>query len=166
MIDWTEWNNMVVKDVHGDIFNYRKLYDGDHIELFPRAKQLVEENEAYDADDVDGKVSVNVKTPYIISNLAKPNREIPATYVSRSIGEVKSSLPFNERTEEEGAANNLINGPEGDVINNRVDDLQQETIKQITKNSRLQFKHWQNIVQHQVDGGIVGVPIMDHLGVR
>lgn len=166
MFDWTEWNDKVVKEFHGDIFNYRKLYNGEHIELFPRAQRLIEEQEAYDADDIDGKVSINVKTPYIIANLAKPICEIPANYVSRSIGAVKTSIPFNERTGEAGAADNQIDGPEGDAVNNRVDDLQQETIKQITKNSRLQFKHWQNIVQHQVDGGIVGVPIMDHLGVR
>lgn len=166
MMDWTAWDEGVVKRFHGDIHNYRKLYNGKHIELFPRAQQLIEENEAYDADNIEGETSPNVKTPYIIANLAKPICEIPANYVSRSIGAVKSSVPFNVRSKEAGAADKLLNGPEGDVVNNKVEDLQQETIKQITKNSRLQFRHWQNIVQHQVDGGIVGVPIMDQLGIR
>lgn len=166
MIDWTEWNDSVVKKEHGDIFNFRKLYNGEHIELFPRAARLIKENEAYDADDIDGKTSANVKTPYIIANLAKPICEIPANYVSRSIGAVKSSVPFNERTKDKSDVDDVIEGPQGDSVNNRVDDIQQEFIDQITKNSRLQFKHWQNIVQHQVDGGIVGVPILDHIGIR
>lgn len=166
MNEWTEWNETVVKDAHGDIHNYRKLYNGQHIDLFPRAKRLIEEEEAYDADEIDGKVSANVKTPYIIANLAKPICEIPATYVSRSIGNVKSSIAYNERTQEQSESDNIIEGPEGDAVNNRVEDLQQETIDQITKNSRLKFRHWQNVVQHQIDGGIIGVPVMDDIGIR
>lgn len=30
----------------------------------------------------------------------------------------------------------------------------------------MKCKHWQNVVQHQIDGGIVGVPVIDDIGIR
>src|SRR5699024_3702125 len=43
---------------------------------------------------------------------------------------------------------------------------QQELIKQIVSNSILEFEHWGNIVQQQVDGGLAGVPWLDERGLR
>lgn len=167
MIKWKKWSEQTIREKHGNVFEYRKLYDGDHVDLFPRAKQMLDNKEIYDPlkFDADYEKTGPVKAPYIIANISKLIPEIPAMFVSRSIGKIKTSITSTEeQNETTGAADDVIEGPEGDEKNDEITDLQQETIDQITKNSRLTFKHWQNIVQHQIDGGLVGVPFFDDRG--
>ncbi|OCA87303.1 hypothetical protein A8F95_08630 [Bacillus wudalianchiensis] len=167
MIDWKEWNTDVIKQTHGDVYAYRKLYDGDHIDLFPRAQRMLKENEVYDPMKYGETLPPNVKTPYIQANISKLICEIPAMFVSRSIGKVKTSVKSTEeQNQTTGAADGMIEGPDGDLVNDKIDDLQQELIDQISKVSKLAFIHWQNIVQHQIDGGLVGVPFDDDRGLR
>jgi hypothetical protein len=167
-IKWTKWDEKIVKEVHGRVCFYRELYEGNHAELFPRAKELIDKGEIVDSI-YKGKVNAkNVKTPYIVANISKLVPEIPAMLVARSIGKVNSSLKANadqnESVNEE--TDEIIDGPRGDAKDNQITDLQQELINQISKNSKLQFEHWSNIVQHQVDGGLVGVPWNDERGLR
>ncbi|MED4399786.1 hypothetical protein P9271_00230 [Metabacillus fastidiosus] len=167
LIEWKKWNTDVIKQTHGDVYAYRKLYDGDHIELFPRAKRMLQENEAYDPMDYGKELSPNVKTPYIQANISKLICDIPAMFVSRSIGKVKTSIKSTEeQNRTTGAADGMIEGPDGDPINDKIDNLQQELIDQISKLSKLAFAHWPNLVQHQTDGGLVGVPFNDDRGLR
>lgn len=164
---WTKWNKDIVKELHGDVWFYRNLYEGNHSKIFSRAKNMIEKGEILD-NLIDGPVKAkNVQTPYIIANVAKLIPEIPAMLVSRSIGKIQSSIKSTELQND--AANqetdNLIEEAQG-AANSQIDDLQGELIKQITKNSNLQFEHWGNIVQHQMDGAIVGVPWKDERGLR
>lgn len=167
MIEWKEWNSDVIKNTHGDVYAYRDLYDGNHIKLFPRAERMLKENEVYDPMEYGKMLSPNVKTPYIQANISKLICDIPAMFVSRSIGKAKTSIKSTEeQNETTGAADGMIEGPNGDLVNDEIDDLQQELIDQISKVSKLTFAHWQNIVQHQIDGGLVGVPFDDDRGIR
>lgn len=104
----------------------------------------------------------NVQTPYIVANISKLIPEIPAMLVSRSIGDIKSSY-FDDIPQTSNAdTDDLIDNPDGQQALHP----QQELIKQIVDNSRLEFEHWGNIVQQQVDGGLVGVPWLDERGLR
>lgn len=166
-IKWEKWNTNVIEEVHGRVFFYRDLYEGNHSEVFPRAKRLIEKGEIIDNIVEGARVAQNVQTPYIIANISKLIPEIPAMFVARSIGKINSSI---QSTEEQNKAVNeetdeIIEGGQG-AGNEEIDNLQQELIDQIEKNSRLKFKHWSNIVQHQVDGGLVGVPWYDERGLR
>lgn len=166
-IQWNEWNQKVVEGVHGKIFFYRDLYDGKHSELFSRAKRLIETGEIID-NIVEGKqVAKNVQTPYIVANISKLIPEIPAMLVARSIGKINSSITSDEEHNDSAneETNEIIEGGQG-AENSKIDNLQQELIEQIEKNSKLRFKHWGNIVQHQIDGGLVGVPWNDERGLR
>lgn len=167
-IEWTKWGEDVIKEYHGPISDYRKLYDGEHTSLFGRAKELVDKGEIVDSITEGKRKAVNVRPPYIIANVAKLIPEIPATLVARSIGKIQSSVKStdeqNESLEEE--TEDLIEGTDDDTFNGTVLDTQNELIKQINKNSKLQFEHWSNIVAHQVDGGLVGCVWNDERGLR
>ncbi|WP_176465672.1 hypothetical protein [Virgibacillus sp. 7505] len=167
-IEWTKWGEDVIKEYHGPISDYRKLYDGDHTELFGRAKDLVDKGEIVDNITEGKRKAINVRPPYIIANVAKLIPEIPATLVARSIGKIQSSVKStdeqNESLDEE--TEKKIDGPNDDSFNGTVLDIQNELIKQIDKNSKLQFEHWSNIVAHQVDGGLVGCVWEDERGIR
>lgn len=166
-IEWKDWNEQTITNVHGDIYLHRDLYEGNHALLFSRATELLEKGEITD-QLYNGPVKAqNVQTPYVQANLCKLIVEVPAMLVSRSIGKVSSSIPSDE--EQNQAANEestkFVDGADSGA-DSEFDDLQNETIRQIEKNSKLQLEHWSNIVQHQVDGGLVGVPWMDEKGLR
>ncbi|MCK1982220.1 MULTISPECIES: hypothetical protein [Peribacillus] len=166
-INWTTWNKTVVEKHHDKVWFYRKLYNGDHAELFGRANDLIEKGEIV-GNILEGRQkTLNVQAPYIIANVSKLIPEIPAMLVSRTIGKIKSSIASTD--EQNKAANaetdEIIEGAQG-ANNSEIDNLQDELIKQITKNSNLQFEHYGNILQHQIDGGIVGVPWKDERGLR
>lgn len=167
-INWTKWNKKIVTDIHGNVYFYRDLYDGNHSELFPRAKRLIETGEIIDNIIEGARVAQNVQTPYIMANVCKIIPEIPAMLVARSIGQVKSSITSTQAQNDSvnDDTDEIIDGPEGDAVDNKILNLQQELINQIEKNSRLRFEHWTNILQHQIDGGIVGVPWNDERGLR
>ncbi|UAK17566.1 hypothetical protein [Sporolactobacillus terrae] len=166
-INWTEWSEGVIEQFHGHVWFYRDLYEGKHADLFPRAKNLIDKGEITDQIMRGRHYAQNVQTPYIIANISKLIPEIPAMLVSRSIGKISSSI--HSDSEQNDAANKetdeQLEAPH-DAENSQIDDLQQELIQQIEKNSGLQMEHWSNIVQQQVDGGLVGVVWNDERGLR
>lgn len=166
MPNWTKFDADVIKKTHGDIFYYRDLYEGKHSEIFPRAKHLIEKGEITDNIMYGSQQAQNVQTPYIVANICKLIPEIPAMLVSRSIGNIQSSLSpddfqaeeINEETDE------IVDEPRDEISD--IIHVQQEIIDQIQKNSKLKFEHWGNILQQQLDGGLVGVPWLDEKGLR
>ncbi len=157
-IDWKEFNETVVTETHGKVHFYRDLYEGNHSQLFSRAKRLIEKGEIVDEIIYGTKESQNVQTPYIVANVSKLIPEIPAMLVSRSIGNIQTSLSSEDYDSED----------EERADDENYDNLttQQEAIRDIESNSHLEFEHWGNIVQQQVDGGLVGVPWLDGKGLR
>ncbi|MFC0188479.1 hypothetical protein ACFFJY_09290 [Fictibacillus aquaticus] len=168
MIEWNEWSEKVIEREHGKIYFYRELYEGNHSQIFSRAKDLIEKGEIVDIIGEKQIKTINVRSPYIVANICKLIPEIPATLVSRSIGKIKSSIKSTDEQNEAAneSSDEIIDGPRGDAADNRIENLQDEIIQQIAKNSNLRFEHWSNIVQHQVDGGIVAVPWKDERGIR
>jgi hypothetical protein len=167
-IEWTKWGEEVIKQYHGPIADYRKLYDGEHTDLFGRAKDLVDKGEIVDNITEGKRQAQNVRPPYIIANVAKLIPEIPATLVARSIGKIQSSVKSTDEQNESlnDETKDLLDGTDDNTFNGAVLDAQNELIKQINKNSKLQFEHWGNIVAHQVDGGLVGCVWKDERGIR
>ncbi len=166
MPNWEKFDADVIKKTHGDIFYYRDLYEGKHSEIFPRAKNLIEQGEITDNIMYGTHHARNVQTPYIVANLCKLIPEIPAMLVSRSIGNIVSSLSVDDFQAEEINADTdeIVDEPRDEI--SRIINVQQEVIDQITKNSNLTFEHWGNILQQQLDGGLVGVPWLDDRGLR
>ncbi|MED3974600.1 hypothetical protein P4639_14500 [Priestia megaterium] len=165
MINWKEWTKQTIASMHGDIYLYRDIYKGKHAKHFERARQLIESGEVIDhtSDKVLGPgVPTNIRTPYIVMNISKLIVDTPAILISRSIGKISSSIPSNEEQNDAATAEakEIVDGT------GEFDDLQNETIRQIEKNSKLTLKHKRNIVQHQLDGGLVGVPVDDDKGLR
>lgn len=120
--NWTKFGRETIKDIHGDMYYYRNLYEGKHHKLFPRAKALIERGEIIDvyADDEIGS-NKNVRTPYLMLNVGKMIADIPSMFVARSIGQVKTNyssdtLAQQEMIEEEN--NNLDNTASNNEINN------------------------------------------------
>lgn len=166
-IEWKEWNEKTITDVHGDIYLHRDLYEGNHAAIFPRAEKLIKNGEITDQLFKGYQEARKVQTPYIQANLCKLIAEVPAMLVARSIGKVTSSIPSDERQTEavNETTDELIDGAEKGE-SSVIEDAQSEVIRQIVKNSKLDLEHWSNIVQHQVDGGLVGVPFEDEKGLR
>lgn len=165
MINWKEWTKQTIASMHGDIYLYRDIYKGKHAKHFERAKQLIQSGEIIEHgnDKVLGPgVPTNIRTPYIVMNISKLIVDTPAILISRSIGKISSSIPSDEEQNDAATteAEELVDG------HGSFDDVQNETIRQIEKNSKLALKHKRNIVQHQLDGGIVGVPVDDDKGIR
>ena len=164
---WAKFDESVIKETHGDIFFYRDLYEGNHSKIFSRAKDLIEKGEIVDNIIFGTQKAQNVQTPYIVANISKLIPEIPAMLVSRSIGNIQTSFSpddfqaenINAKTEE------IVDDPKHQDARNII-DVQQDLIRQIEKNSNLAFEHWGNVLQQQVDGGLVGVPWMDERGLR
>ncbi|MBP3950330.1 hypothetical protein [Bacillus suaedae] len=167
-IKWTKWNREEIKKIHGQVYFYRDLYEGDHSNLFERAKSLIDKGEIIDSIIQGNQRAQNVRTPYLIANISKLIPEIPAMLVARSIGSVTSSI--NSTPEQNKEANKetdeIIEGTDDETTNGVILNLQKELVEQIEKNSKLKLEHWTNIVQQQVDGGLVGVPWNDELGLR
>jgi len=66
--EWQMFGKQTIKDVHGDMFYYRDLYEGRHHEIFPRAINLIDRGEIVDvyADKKGNQSPKNVRTPYIM----------------------------------------------------------------------------------------------------
>lgn len=169
MINWenVKWNESLVSKLHGDIYTYRDIYKGKHAIHFERAQQLIQKGEITDRYVKNTAMNVKVRTPYIVLNISKLVAETPAMLVSRSIGKITSSLANDSEQKEliNDDTDELIEGAE-EGKSSEVNDVQNELIRQIEKNSKLQLEHFPNIVQHQVDGGLVGVPRADAKGLR
>lgn len=138
-IKWEKWDKSVVRNTHGNVYYYRDLYKGEHAKLFPRAKDLIEKGEIV-GDLVERSLtekSGGKKVPYIIANVSKLIPEIPAMLVSRAIGKV---YPANDTD-----------------YSQEVQDLQKAVLEEIEEDSNLRFEHYTNILQLQIDGGLVGI---------
>lgn len=167
-INYKQFNEAFIEDVHGRIYFYRKLYLGKHSEIFERAQKLVDEGELIDNILNKSPETLFNKTPYIVANLTKLIVDVPAMLVSRSIGKVESSIKSTvaESAAAGAATDTTIEGPTDTTVNGTILDVQAELIEQIVKNSKLKSEHWGNLVQHQLDGGLVGVPWDDARGLR
>lgn len=139
-----------IKKVHGDINMYRALYDGRHYEVFPRAKQLIRQGEIIGAINYGSMNGSDMKVPYVMANISKMIVDVPATFINRSIGDIKTT----KENEFENADEN-----ETDLETLKVmKDNQQAYIDAIVENSKLLQYHSMNLKQWQIDGGIVAVP--------
>lgn len=161
MKEWKEFNQDEVAKTHGQIYYYRDLYEGKHSKIFPRARHLIEKGEITDSIYYGENYAQNVQTPYITANVSKLIPEIPATLVSRSLGDISTSIESNEieSLDDEEQDDEELESIDYDVT-------QQQVIDDIQENTHLEFEHWGNIVQQQVDGGLVGVPWLDEKGLR
>lgn len=160
MNEWNKFDKEVIKEKHDDMYFYRDLYDGKHASIFPRAKELISKGEIIDILQYGEYNAKNVMTPYLMLNICKIIVDTPSLLISRGIGKVKTNFPnkeqlANDTTTEEAQ---MIEGTVDNSYNSEVIDLQQETIDQIVKNSKIDHK--MNITQLLVDGGIVAVPSM------
>lgn len=125
--DWQTFGKDVIVDIHGDMYYYRNLYEGNHHEIFPRAINLINRGEIVDvyADDKINSPK-NVRTPYIMLNVSKIIVDVPSMFVSRSIGQVKTNHTVNSIGQEEmkGTENNADNAQatENNFETNNTDD--------------------------------------------
>ncbi|MEB7460147.1 hypothetical protein [Staphylococcus borealis] len=125
--DWQTFGKDVIVDIHGDMYYYRNLYEGNHHEIFPRAINLINRGEIVDvyADDKINSPK-NVRTPYIMLNVSKIIVDVPSMFVSRSIGQVKTNHTVNSIGQEEmkDTENNTDNAQatESNFETNNTDD--------------------------------------------
>jgi len=167
-IKYKMFNQDYIENIHGQLYFYRDLYLGNHMNIFERAQKLREEGEILENmlnKSVDSEFS---KSPYIIANVAKLIVDVPAMLVARSMGKIDTSQPVDE---EQNAAINqttdaAIEGPNDNTESGVVANAQQELIKNIVESSKLDACHRSNVIQQQVDGGLVGVPWNDDRGLR
>lgn len=167
-ISYKNFNDQFIEEKHGRIYFYRDLYRGNHSAIFERAQKLIEDGEIIDNILNKSPETMFNKSPYIVANITKLIVDVPAMLVSRSIGKIDSGLTADDA---QNAATNSetddsIEGPKDNTINGTILDVQRELIAQIVKNSKLHQKHWGNVMQQQLDGGLVGVPWEDDRGIR
>lgn len=136
--DWQTFGKDVIVDIHGDMYYYRNLYEGNHHEIFPRAINLINRGEIVDvyADDKINSPK-NVRTPYIMLNVSKIIVDVPSMFVSRSIGQVKTNHTVNSIGQEEmkGTENNTDNAQatKNNFETNNTDD--ETNVKNSTQNN-------------------------------
>lgn len=142
--EWQVFGRETIVDIHGDMYYYRDLYEGNHHELFPRAKNLIKRGEIIDVyADKDGNPSAkNIRTPYIMLNVAKMIVDVPAMFVSRSIGQIKTNHSATS-----------IGQQEMNNDNNNTDDAQQQN-NDNTTNTIQDNESAQNNTQNNADNTI------------
>lgn len=142
--EWQVFGRETIVDIHGDMYYYRDLYEGNHHELFPRAKNLIKRGEIIDVyADKDGNPSAkNIRTPYIMLNVAKMIVDVPAMFVSRSIGQIKTNHSATS-----------IGQQEMNNDNNNIDDAQQQNNNNTTNNIQ-DDESAQNSTQNNADNTI------------
>lgn len=116
----------------GMMLYYRLLYEGEHAEIFPRARSVVTEKRY-----VHRRVGVrswrkvekvfSADNQYIVANFSSLVAEVPADLLNRSLGNISAD------TEE---------GPELDFVSS------------VVTASKPNEKVWSAITQHQVDGRV------------
>lgn len=142
--EWQVFGRETIVDIHGDMYYYRDLYEGNHHDLFPRAKNLIKRGEIIDVyADKDGNPSAkNIRTPYIMLNVAKMIVDVPAMFVSRSIGQIKTNHSATS-----------IGQQEMNNDNNNTDDAQQQNNNNTT-NTIQNNESAQNSTQNNADNTI------------
>lgn len=175
--NWLQFDRKTIVDVHGDMYYYRDLYDGNHHEIFPRAIHLIKRGEIIDVYATDKENTPrNIRTPYIMLNICKVITDVPSMLVARSIGQAKTNhnpesiaqeemeaqqrIDDNNTSEQEEGTDDgsaqLYEATDTNDYNGESIDPQQSVIDQIVRNSNI--SHMMNITQLQVDGGIVAPP--------
>lgn len=175
--NWLQFDRKTIVDVHGDMYYYRDLYDGNHHEIFPRAIHLIKRGEIIDVYATDKENTPrNIRTPYIMLNICKVITDVPSMLVARSIGQAKTNhnpesiaqeemeaqqrIDDNNTSEQEEGTDDgsaqLYEATDTNDYNGESIDPQQSVIDQIVRNSNI--SHMMNITQLQVDGGIVAAP--------
>ena len=142
--EWQVFGRETIVDIHGDMYYYRDLYEGNHHDLFPRAKNLIKRGEIIDVyADKDGNPSAkNIRTPYIMLNVAKMIVDVPAMFVSRSIGQIKTNHSATS-----------IGQQEMNNDNNNTDDAQKQNNNDTT-NTIQNNESAQNSTQNNADNTI------------
>lgn len=142
--EWQVFGRETIVDIHGDMYYYRDLYEGNHHNLFPRAKNLIKRGEIIDVyADKDGNPSAkNIRTPYIMLNVAKMIVDVPAMFVSRSIGQIKTNHSATS-----------IGQQEMNNDNNNTDNAQQQNNNNTT-NTIQNNENAQNSTQNNADNTI------------
>lgn len=169
-----KFNKQTIIDTHGDMYLYRDLYSYRHAQHSERAQDLIRNGEIIDyIENGKEKAMANTKTPYLVLNVCRPIVDIPASYVSGTIGTIESNN--NDIEELPDRADDGLNNKDKDA-SEYIEDIeadevltkQQKVIDQIVMNSRLDMKHKQNITQLLIDGGIVGVPVFrdNHISIE
>ena len=146
--EWQVFGRETIVDIHGDMYYYRDLYEGNHHDLFPRAKNLIKRGEIIDVyADKDGNPSAkNIRTPYIMLNVAKMIVDVPAMFVSRSIGQIKTNHSATS-----------IGQQEMNNDNNNTDDAQKQNNNDTTntiQNNESAQNSTQNSTQNNADNTI------------
>lgn len=160
MAELTQFTEEDIVNTHGNMFAYRDLYDGFHSKLFDRAKAQIESGEIIDRIEYGDVKAQNVQTPYIVVNISKMIVDIPALFITRSLGKMQTNYPINEMESEDDFETDEehIEDTNNNVFEDNLFDLQQETLDQIETNSNFSKWHSMNVKQWQIDGGIVAVP--------
>lgn len=160
MAELKQFTQEDIVNTHGDMFKYRDLYDGFHSKLFDRAKAQIESGEIIDRIEYGDVKAQNVQTPYIVVNISRMIVDIPTLFITRSLGKMQTNYPINEMEREDDFETDEehIEGTSNNVFEDKLFDLQQETLDQIETNSNFSKWHSMNIKQWQIDGGIVAVP--------
>lgn len=160
MAELKQFTQEDIVNTHGDMFKYRDLYDGFHSKLFDRAKAQIESGEIIDRIEYGDVKAQNVQTPYIVVNISRMIVDIPTLFITRSLGKMQTNYPINEMEREDDFETDEehIEGTSNNVFEDKLFDLQQETLDQIETNSNFSKWHGMNIKQWQIDGGIVAVP--------
>lgn len=129
---------------------YRDLYEGNHENIFPRAKELAKEGQItkydlmkskrryfrYNAEKLAQKHAVY---HYVVVNFASVIAELPAYLMNRSLGNISADTETD---------NQLL-----------------DFVQNVVKHSKIHQKIWSAIVQHQVDGGIAYRILRDSKGI-
>jgi hypothetical protein len=128
---------------------YRDLYDGNHENIFPRAKELAKEGQItktelrksrrryyrYNAEKLAQKHTVY---HYVIVNFSSVIAELPADLINRALGNVSADTETDKE---------LLTFVEG-----------------VGKRSKISNKIWSSVVQQQVDGGVAYRILRDDTG--
>jgi hypothetical protein len=111
---------------------YRKLYDGDHAEIFPRARHAGKDKRyrwrrksLKEWEQVTEVVESGV--PYIVVNFCSLVAELPADLLNRSLGNISADSE---------------------------NDAELEFVTGVVEASKVNEKIWAAVTQHQVDGMI------------
>lgn len=154
------------------MYLYRDLYMYKHAKHSTRATDLIDNGEVIDyLEHGKERATPNTKTPYLILNICRPIIDIPANYVSGTIGSIESNSKEQVNTSGNENLDNKNKDASEYIENIEADDdktKQQKIIEQLVKNSRLDMMHKQNIMQLQIDGGLVGVPVFrnNHISIE
>lgn len=129
------------------MYYYRDLYDGNHEEIFPRAKELQETVQNKKPKSLrrsrygrqhKRQITQPVKNHYVVVNFASVIAELPADLIKRSLGNISAD------TEKD---NDLL-----------------AFVSTVVKRSKIEQNVWAAIVQHQVDGGVAYRILRDEHG--